>query len=81
MRRLLHPDLRVEMLTDVGTASLERRDADLAVRLVRPERGHLTVRRLGTLGLTQQPQQRQRIGQVGFVGEHACLHELPVKLA
>ena len=32
------------------TVNLHRRDADLAVRMVKPDAGHLTLRRLGTLG-------------------------------
>ncbi|RFA26611.1 LysR family transcriptional regulator [Alkalilimnicola ehrlichii] len=45
-----YPDLAVELVTDIATANLHRRDADLAVRMVRPERGNVTLRRLGTLG-------------------------------
>lgn len=45
-----HPDLTVEVLTDIATSNLHRRDADLAVRMVRPERGNLTVRKIGLLG-------------------------------
>ena len=45
-----HPLLTVEIATDVATANLHRRDADLAVRMVRPDRGNLTVQRIGTLG-------------------------------
>ena len=45
-----HPGLEVEVITDVHTVNLHRRDADLAVRLVKPDRGNVTVRRLGTLG-------------------------------
>lgn len=45
-----HPGLTVEILTDISTSNLHRRDADLAVRMVRPERGNLTVQRIGTLG-------------------------------
>lgn len=45
-----NPGLSVEMLTDVATVNLHRRDADLAVRMVRPERGRVTVRKIGTLG-------------------------------
>lgn len=44
------PDLTLEVVTDVQTVNLHRRDADLAVRLVKPERGNVTVRRLGRLG-------------------------------
>lgn len=46
----LHPGLTLEVITDVATANLHRRDADLAVRMVRPTRGNLSVRRIGTLG-------------------------------
>lgn len=45
-----HPDLTVEILTDIATSNLHRRDADLAVRMVRPDRGNLTVRKIGVLG-------------------------------
>lgn len=45
-----HPGLTIEVLTDISTSNLHRRDADLAVRMVRPERGNLTVQRIGTLG-------------------------------
>ncbi len=45
-----HPYLCVDIVTDVATVNLHRRDADLAVRMVRPERGNVTVRRIGALG-------------------------------
>ncbi len=45
-----NPGLTIEVLTDITTSNLHRRDADLAVRMVRPERGNLTVRQVGTLG-------------------------------
>lgn len=45
-----HPGLVVEVVTNVATANLHRRDADLALRMVRPEAGRVTVRRVGTLG-------------------------------
>ena len=45
-----YPDLTLELVTDVQTVNLHRRDADLAVRMVKPERGNLTMQRLGTLG-------------------------------
>ncbi|MEO1018561.1 MAG: LysR family transcriptional regulator [Pseudomonadota bacterium] len=52
LARLLdqHPKLNVEILTDVRTVNLHRRDADLAVRMVKPTRGNVTIRRLGVLG-------------------------------
>lgn len=45
-----YPDLSLEVVTDVQTVNLHRRDADLAIRMVKPERGNVTIRRLGTLG-------------------------------
>lgn len=45
-----YPDLTLEVVTDVPAVNLHRRDADLAIRLVKPERGNVTIRRLGTLG-------------------------------
>jgi DNA-binding transcriptional LysR family regulator len=48
--RAEYPELLVEVVTDISTINLHRRDADLAVRMVRPERGNVTLRRLGTLG-------------------------------
>ncbi len=45
-----HPGLRVQLVSGVQTLNLHRRDADLAVRMARPAAGHLTIRRLGTLG-------------------------------
>lgn len=47
---LQYPDLTLEVVTDVQTVNLHRRDADLAVRMVKPERGNVTIRRLGRLG-------------------------------
>ncbi|WP_376711223.1 LysR family transcriptional regulator [Pseudochrobactrum lubricantis] len=45
-----YPDLTLEVVTDVQAVNLHRRDADLAVRMVKPERGNVTIRRLGALG-------------------------------
>ncbi len=45
-----HPQLTVEINTGVTTVNLHRRDADIALRMVRPERGNVSIRRLGELG-------------------------------
>jgi len=47
---LRHPDLRIEIVSGVQTVNLHRRDADLAVRMHKPEAGNVTIKRLGTLG-------------------------------
>lgn len=63
-----YPDLTLEVVTDVQTVNLHRRDADLAIRLVKPERGNVTIRRLGTLGF-------------GLYGARAYVESRPARLA
>jgi DNA-binding transcriptional LysR family regulator len=46
-----HPSIEIEMLGRVDLSNLTRRDADLALRTVRPERGDLLVRRVGAVDL------------------------------
>lgn len=48
--RRAHPRLTLEIATDIATVNLHRRDADIALRMTRPDRGHVLVQRLGTLG-------------------------------
>lgn len=45
-----YPGITLELVTDITTVNLHRRDADLALRMVKPERGNVTLRRLGMLG-------------------------------
>ena len=44
-----HPDLRIEINSGVQLTNLHRRDADLAIRTIKPDVGNLTIKRLGTL--------------------------------
>jgi DNA-binding transcriptional LysR family regulator len=44
-----HPQLRLEIVTTTATVELGRRDADLALRVVRPSQGNLKMRRLGEM--------------------------------
>lgn len=46
-----HPALAVELLGGVPTVNLTRRDADIALRSVRPETGDLMMRRIGGVDL------------------------------
>lgn len=48
--RAANPSLNLEIIVDNRTLSLARREADLAIRLARPQRGDLVGRRLATLG-------------------------------
>jgi DNA-binding transcriptional LysR family regulator len=47
--RARHPKLTVELLASTAYADLERREADLAVRVKRPERGDLVAKKIGEL--------------------------------
>lgn len=49
--RAKHPGIEIEMLGRIDLSNLTRRDADLALRTVRPERGDLLVRRIGAVDL------------------------------
>lgn len=48
--RARHPRLLLEVVTDIASVNLHRRDADIALRMVRPERGNVSVQQLGVLG-------------------------------
>lgn len=45
-----YPELKIELISAVDTVNLHRRDADIAIRLHRPQAGNLTIRRLGVVG-------------------------------
>ncbi|WP_448207125.1 LysR family transcriptional regulator [Azospirillum sp. sgz302134] len=47
--RARHPGVRLQVATSVRTIGLTRREADLALRLARPEQGNLVVCKLGTM--------------------------------
>ena len=44
-----HPELNIEIVTDIRTANLHRHDADIALRMTKPTQGHVSFRRVGTL--------------------------------
>jgi DNA-binding transcriptional LysR family regulator len=47
--RAQHPKLALEVITDIRSVNLNRREADLALRLVRPKQGNVSIRRVGTM--------------------------------
>lgn len=47
--QLKHPDLQLEISTSVVPVDFSRREADIILRLVRPESGRYIIRRLGPL--------------------------------
>lgn len=44
-----YPGIQLEIITGTVTAQLGRREADLALRVVRPSRGNMTLRRAGVM--------------------------------
>lgn len=62
--RAAHPALSVELTLSSVVADLLRRDADIAVRMVRPSQSALVARRIGTiaLGLHAHPRYLARCG-------------------
>ena len=44
-----HPDLDIRLIGESRSAVLERREADIAIRLSRPEEGELTIMKLGVM--------------------------------
>ena len=49
--RAEHPGLRLRIIGETRYASLERREADIAIRLQRPEKGEFTVRHIDSFAL------------------------------
>ena len=49
--RAQHPGIALEIIARIDLSSLTRRDADVALRTVRPEKGDLLVRRIGVVDL------------------------------
>jgi DNA-binding transcriptional LysR family regulator len=47
--RARHPDLDIQIIGEARTASLERGEADIAIRLTRPDRGDLIILKLGEM--------------------------------
>ncbi len=48
--RVRHPGLDLEVVVDNRSLSLARREADIAIRLARPQSGELFARKLATIG-------------------------------
>ncbi|EPG8311417.1 LysR family transcriptional regulator [Klebsiella aerogenes] len=66
-----YPDLRVEVLSGVQSVNLHRRDADLAIRMVKPESGNLTLKRLGKVGFGLYSADTGLAGSTDVVFNHA----------
>ncbi|HYE52770.1 MAG TPA: LysR family transcriptional regulator [Azospirillaceae bacterium] len=82
-----HPDLRLEFVTGVRAVSLSRREADLALRLIRPDQGDHVRRRVGTLGfalyaaralLEKRPELAADPWAADLVGWDEAMQDIPV---
>lgn len=49
--RLAHPALQIELVSTNAVSNLLRREADIAVRMVRPEQSSLVARKVGEVGV------------------------------
>ncbi len=67
---LQHPDIMIELIPDPRELSLSMREADISVRLARPDQHDLVVRRVGSLafGLYATPAYLDRHGELDFKG-------------
>ncbi|MFG1175589.1 LysR family transcriptional regulator [Erwiniaceae bacterium CAU 1747] len=45
-----YPDIVLEVITGINTVSMSRHDADIALRLIRPEQQSLRIRKVGRIG-------------------------------
>jgi DNA-binding transcriptional LysR family regulator len=45
-----YPGIRVQLVSDYRLLNLSRREADVAIRLARPQQGDLVVRKIGSMG-------------------------------
>jgi DNA-binding transcriptional LysR family regulator len=88
--RELHPQIDVQLVLSNRSEDLLRREADIAVRMVKPTQGALLARKVGTLslGLHAHPRYLQRHGaprsveelrQHAFIGfdAHSSVRRLP----
>ncbi|MDQ8952148.1 LysR family transcriptional regulator [Acinetobacter rudis] len=44
-----YPELNIELITGISTIGIAKGDADIALRLVRPEQGALTIKKVATM--------------------------------
>lgn len=65
-----YPALKLEVVTGIAPIGIARGEADIALRLVRPERGALTVRQVGRMGhaLYASPGGNVDLGDARLVG-------------
>ncbi|MGE0099400.1 MAG: LysR family transcriptional regulator [Hydrogenophaga sp.] len=49
--RELHPDIQIELISSNAVSNLLQREADIALRMVRPDQGSLVIKRVGQVAI------------------------------
>lgn len=75
--RRLHPDIRIALSGDQRLVNLNRREADIAIRLAKPSESGLIARRMGSVGFGLYASRRYlsttRPRDYGFIGYDEAL--------
>ncbi|HWE24528.1 MAG TPA: LysR family transcriptional regulator [Myxococcales bacterium] len=83
--RQRHPQIRVELLTGSAPLDVARRDAEVALRFVRPQRGDLVSRRAGTVAFGAYASKHYLAARgrppagSGFAGHDVILYSAPIR--
>jgi len=72
-----HPRLRLELIAEPRNLSLTRREADIALRLARPESGAALVRRIGRLDYAVYGPRRRKPDGLAWITYEEGLSHLP----
>jgi DNA-binding transcriptional LysR family regulator len=72
-----YPRLRIELVAESRNLSLTRREADIAVRLARPEAGTALARRIGRLDYAVYGPRRRSAGPLAWITYEEGLSHLP----
>jgi DNA-binding transcriptional LysR family regulator len=82
-----HPQIRLEVLTGSGQLDIARREADVALRYVRPERGDLVARHAGSVAFAVYASKKylaargRPVRGRGFPGHDVVAHNTAVRLS
>lgn len=72
-----HPRLQVDLVAEARNLDLNRRDADMALRLARPETGDVLARRIGTLKFAVHGPSGASPQQLPWIGYESASSHLP----
>jgi len=72
-----HPRLRLELIAEPRNLSLTRREADIALRLARPESGAALTRRIGRLDYAVYGPRRRKPDDLAWITYEEGLSHLP----